>query len=74
MPTIANFEKDTLESYIKEWRYLDCMKGKEVNLFMGKQVYIGVVKGIDNNGLLLLANDKGELKTFASGEVSFRQP
>jgi hypothetical protein len=31
MPTIANFEKDTLESYIKEWRYLDCMKGKEVN-------------------------------------------
>jgi BirA family biotin operon repressor/biotin-[acetyl-CoA-carboxylase] ligase len=41
---------------------------------MGKQVYIGVVKGIDNNGLLLLANDKGELKTFASGEVSFRQP
>jgi BirA family biotin operon repressor/biotin-[acetyl-CoA-carboxylase] ligase len=74
MPTIANFEKDTLDSYLNEWRYLDCMKGKEVNLFMGKQVYIGVVKGIDNNGLLLLANDQGELKTFASGEVSFRQP
>ncbi len=74
MPTIANFEKDTLESYLKEWRYFDCMKGKEVNLFMGKQVYTGVVKGIDDNGLLLLSNDKGELKTFTSGEVSFRQP
>ncbi|MCK5829354.1 MAG: bifunctional biotin--[acetyl-CoA-carboxylase] ligase/biotin operon repressor BirA [Methylococcales bacterium] len=73
MPTIANFEKDTLGSYLNEWRQLDCMKDKEVNLFIGKHAFTGLVKGIDNNGLLLLENELGEIKSFASGEVSFRQ-
>jgi BirA family biotin operon repressor/biotin-[acetyl-CoA-carboxylase] ligase len=73
MPTIANFEEDTLDSYLNEWRQLDCMKGKGVNIFMGQQVFTGTVKGIDNNGLLLLENDLGEIKSFASGEVSFRK-
>jgi len=36
-------------------------------------VFTGVVNGIDNNGLLLLANEQGEINAFASGEVSFRQ-
>lgn len=73
MPTIANFEQDTLESYLAEWREHDCMKGQEVNIFRGQQVFTGVVDGIDNNGMLLLANEQGEVQTFASGEVSFRQ-
>lgn len=73
MPVIANFEEDTLESYLNEWRQLDCMKGKYVNLFIGQQAFTGIVKGIDNNGLLLLENEQGEIKPFASGEVSFRQ-
>jgi BirA family biotin operon repressor/biotin-[acetyl-CoA-carboxylase] ligase len=73
MPTIANFEQDTLESYLAEWRLYDCMKGQEVNIFMGQKVFTGVVDGIDNNGMLLLANEQGEINTFASGEVSFRQ-
>ena len=73
MPTIANFEHDTLECYLAEWRLYDCMKGQEVDIYMGQQVFTGVVNGIDNNGLLLLANDQGEINAFASGEVSFRQ-
>ena len=73
MPTIANFEQDTLEPYLAEWRLYDCMKGQEVNIFMGQKVFTGVVDGIDNNGMLLLANERGEINTFASGEVSFRQ-
>ena len=73
MPMIANFEQDTLESYLAEWRHYDCMKGQDVNIYMGKQVFTGVVKGIDNDGMLLLANEHGEVQTFASGEVSFRQ-
>ena len=73
MPTIANFEQDTLACYLAEWRLYDCMKGHEVNIYMGQQVFTGVVDGIDNNGMLLLANEQGEIKTFASGDVSFRQ-
>ena len=73
MPMIANFEQDTLEKYIDEWREYDCMKGRHVQLFMGQQVFSGVVKGIDNNGLLLLADENNKVKAFASGEVSFSQ-
>jgi len=72
MPTIAHFEQDTLAHYIDEWRQYDCMKEKQVQIFMGQQTYSGVVKGIDDNGLLLLADEQGKEKAFASGEVSFR--
>lgn len=73
MPTIADFEEETLENYLNEWREVDCMEGKEVNLFIGQKSYAGTVKGIDDNGLLLIENEEGEIKTFASGEVSFRE-
>lgn len=73
MPTIANFEEDTLGSYLSEWREYDCMLGREANIYMGKQIFSGIVKGIDDNGLLLLKHEQGETKAFASGEVSFRQ-
>lgn len=73
MPTIANFETDTLDKYLDEWREYDCMKGNEVELYMGQQVFRGVVEGINNSGMLILANEQGDIKTFASGEVSFRQ-
>jgi BirA family biotin operon repressor/biotin-[acetyl-CoA-carboxylase] ligase len=73
LPLIAHFEQDKLESYLDEWRQYDCMKGRKVDIFMGDNIFSGTVKGVDNNGLLLLSNEQGELKTFASGEVSFRQ-
>lgn len=72
MPMIADFEQDTLTNYIEEWRQYDCMKNKAVQIFMGKHVFSGVVVGIDDNGLLLLADQQGQVKAFASGEVSFR--
>lgn len=72
MPTIANFEEDTLHSYLNDWRVYDCMQGQDVNIYAGKQVYSGIVHGINDDGLLLIEQDQGEIKTFASGEVSFR--
>ena len=72
MPMIAHFEKDTLAAYLEEWRDADCMKDKQVNIFMGQHVYSGTVKGIDDSGLLLLENESGQTKAFASGDVSFK--
>jgi len=73
MPIIATFDDKGLGNYIEAWRSFDCMKGKQVQLFMGKQVFSGVVAGIDDNGLLLLVDEQGKIRAFASGEVSFRQ-
>lgn len=72
LPVIADFERQTLQNFIDDWRNLDCMQGKEVNVFVGEQVFAGVVRGIDPQGLLLLEDDAGKLRAFASGEVSFR--
>jgi BirA family biotin operon repressor/biotin-[acetyl-CoA-carboxylase] ligase len=73
LPVIANFETDTLNHYLQEWRLCDVMLNKAVTIYIGNQAIDGIVAGIDNNGMLLLKIASGEIKTFASGEVSFRQ-
>lgn len=73
MPTIASFEEDTLANYLDAWRSYDCMTGMEVDIYIGEQLFTGIVKGIDDNGLLLLTDKQGDLRTFASGEVSFHR-
>ncbi|MCK5354397.1 MAG: bifunctional biotin--[acetyl-CoA-carboxylase] synthetase/biotin operon repressor, partial [Methyloprofundus sp.] len=55
------------------WRLYDCMQGQQVNLFMGNQQIEGTVEGINDEGLLLLKTPQGQVKSFASGEVSFRR-
>lgn len=72
LPIIAEFEPGTLLGYVKEWRHSDCMQGKAVTIFIGNQNFEGVVKGIDDQGLLLLEDGEGRIRSFASGEVSFR--
>lgn len=72
MPVIAEFENESVQNYADEWRSYDCMLGKAVNLFIGRQSHEGVIAGIDENGLLLLEDNEGRVRAFASGEVSFR--
>jgi len=48
------------------------MLNQAVTLFIGQQAFDGVVKGVDDQGLLLLEDATGHLRAFASGEVSFR--
>ncbi len=71
LPVIAHFETDTLSHYLAEWRSYDANFGKQVNVYLGKQQIDGLVCGINAQGLLLLKNAAGEMKTFASGEISF---
>jgi BirA family biotin operon repressor/biotin-[acetyl-CoA-carboxylase] ligase len=72
LPVIADFEKATLNHYLAEWRHYDVMLNKAVNLYIGEQCIDGIVQGINDDGMLLLKKADGDVKTFASGEVSFR--
>jgi BirA family biotin operon repressor/biotin-[acetyl-CoA-carboxylase] ligase len=72
VPVVADYQTRKLSDYVNEWRNYDCMSGQAVNIFMGEQVFAGIVRGVDDQGLLLLEDDAGNLRTFASGEVSFR--
>ena len=72
VPVVANFESQTLQSVVAEWRRFDCMQGKQATLYIGEQSFTGTVRGVDDQGLLLLEESAGKTRAFASGEVSFR--
>ena len=71
LPLTATFEAQGLAAYVDEWRSYDCLLGKSVTVYAGKQAIHGTVQGIDDNGLLKLQHANGEESVFASGEVSF---
>lgn len=71
LPIVATFEKQGLGAYLDEWRELDCLINKTATLFSHSKTVQGVVRGIDDDGLLKLQLDNGEIQTFSSGEVSF---
>jgi BirA family biotin operon repressor/biotin-[acetyl-CoA-carboxylase] ligase len=72
VPVVADFESQTLQSVVAEWRRFDCMLGKQVTLYIGEQSFTGTVRGVDDEGLLLLEESGGKTRAFASGEVSFK--
>lgn len=72
LPAVAEFDQTGLGPFLIDWRGLDGMKGKDVVLHMGSRKFAGTVVGISDDGLILLNTDDEGIRTFASGEVSFR--
>ncbi|MFZ2406204.1 MAG: bifunctional biotin--[acetyl-CoA-carboxylase] ligase/biotin operon repressor BirA [Methylobacter sp.] len=68
---IAEYENVGIRAYLDEWRSYDCLIGKPATLFIGQQQFAGIVRGIDDNGMLLIERPDRSVQTFASGEVSF---
>jgi BirA family biotin operon repressor/biotin-[acetyl-CoA-carboxylase] ligase len=71
LPVIAEYESAGIQAYLDEWRDYDCLSGRSATLFVGQQQFEGIVRGIDDNGMLLIERPDGNVQTFASGEVSF---
>jgi len=70
----ANYTQDCFSAYVDEWRKYDCMQGRKVDVFIGNKTVTGHIRGIDDDGLLLLEIETGEIKHYASGEISFHRP
>jgi BirA family biotin operon repressor/biotin-[acetyl-CoA-carboxylase] ligase len=68
---LCEFERQGLSVFLDEWRRLDSMAGRNVQIHMHDSVIAGTAKGIDDNGALMLQVGD-ELRRFASGEVSLR--
>lgn len=73
LPVIANYETVGIKAYLDEWRTYDCLSGNLATLYIGSQQFDGIVRGIDDNGMLLIERQDGSVQTFASGEVSFNK-
>ena len=65
------FNPQSLQANLDEWRQYDCMRNQVVTLFMQGQAIHGIVQGINQEGLLILMTQSGDMKAFASGELSF---
>lgn len=61
---------DIDKEFQENWPKYDLLQGLTVNASSGQQNISGVVKGIDNEGRLLVENAQGVLMPLNSGEVS----
>ncbi|MEP4890076.1 MAG: bifunctional biotin--[acetyl-CoA-carboxylase] ligase/biotin operon repressor BirA [Aliiglaciecola sp.] len=68
---LNTFEEHGLKPFIHTWAELDYFYDKPVKLLIGNESVFGTVKGIADDGALLLEKD-GKLETYHGGEISVR--
>ncbi len=70
---LEGLNTDQNSNLLEEWRALDCYVEQQAKLLLPNEEIEGVLKGVDNQGLLLMSVD-GEVKRYTSGEISLRVP
>ena len=65
---LERFAKYGLQEFISEWQELDSLYDQKIAL--NNNEYIGIAKGINEQGNLLLELANGEIRAFAAGETS----
>jgi len=68
---LESLEEDQASNLLDEWRAFDHYVGRNAKLILPNEEIEGVLKGVDNQGALLLSVGK-EVKSFTSGEISLR--
>jgi len=68
---LESLESGTNSNFLDEWRQIDCYAGRKARLILPSEEIEGVLKGVDNQGALLMSVD-GKLKSYTSGEISLR--
>ncbi|WP_192459587.1 bifunctional biotin--[acetyl-CoA-carboxylase] ligase/biotin operon repressor BirA [Musicola keenii] len=68
---LAEYEQHGFSSFTSRWNNLDNFYNRQVKLIIGNREIIGVAKGIDAQGALLLEQD-GIVSSYIGGEISLR--
>lgn len=68
---LKEFKKLGFAAWVDEWHSLHAMQGKNVQLYVGKELIKGICLGVDVSGVLRLQTESG-VKLFHGGEVSLR--
>lgn len=64
------FKRVGFEPVIKRWRELTNIIGHRIMVEMIDEKYIGEVQDVDNDGVLILKDDRGRLHRIISGDVT----
>lgn len=65
------FEREGLAPFIERWSELDNFINRPVKLLIGEREVLGIARGIDQQGGLILEQD-GVRKSWVGGEISLR--
>ncbi|APG20811.1 biotin--[acetyl-CoA-carboxylase] synthetase [Kosakonia radicincitans] len=65
------FEQEGLAPFLSRWEKLDNFINRPVKLIIGEREIVGISRGIDAQGALLLEQD-GVIKPWVGGEISLR--
>lgn len=68
---LREFDRFGFKPFINSWRELDYFQEKEADLIFADRRVRGTVKGIDENGLLIM-DLQGKRQSFSHGELSLR--
>lgn len=68
---LREFDRFGFKPFINSWRELDYFQDKEADLIFADRRVRGTVKGIDENGLLIM-DLQGKRQSFSHGELSLR--
>lgn len=68
---LNEFETSGFSKFHDEWAALDYTFGKPVTVHIGEQIVLGVAKGVDTTGALIVDTELGR-QLFHGGEVSLR--
>jgi BirA family biotin operon repressor/biotin-[acetyl-CoA-carboxylase] ligase len=72
LPALSNYETDRFESYLHRWAELDFLKGSQVSASTGDSAVVGVAKGVNERGALVIETPLGS-QIINGGEVSVRK-
>lgn len=68
---LPQFATQGFAPFASEWRQVDALRGRPVSVTFGADPQVGIARGIDAAGALLVETPAG-LQRFVSGEVSVR--
>jgi BirA family biotin operon repressor/biotin-[acetyl-CoA-carboxylase] ligase len=68
---LRQFAVEGFAPFQAAWRGLDTLANAPIKVINGTQTTLGIARGVDSDGTLLVDVD-GQVRKFASGEVSVR--
>ncbi|WP_417226967.1 bifunctional biotin--[acetyl-CoA-carboxylase] ligase/biotin operon repressor BirA [Amphritea sp.] len=71
VPVLEQFSQQGFAAFKDEWQAVNAHHNQVVSLNLGNRQALGICRGVDQNGALLLEMD-GELQAYHGGEVSVR--
>ena len=68
---LSDYELHGMNHFVERWNPLDNFLGRKVKLLMGEREIIGIERGINEQGAVLLETERG-VEAFIGGEISLR--